>query len=48
MHSEYVILIAFPRQQCLRELASMLRYMHTACVVVSVAAKHLTRSEGIN
>jgi hypothetical protein len=28
-HSEYVILIAFPRRQCLRECASMLRlYVH--------------------
>jgi hypothetical protein len=28
-HSEYVILIAFARQQCLRERASMLRlYVH--------------------
>ena len=26
IHSEYVILIAFPRQQRLRERASMLRY----------------------
>jgi hypothetical protein len=25
-HSEYVILIAFPRQQCFRERASILRY----------------------
>ena len=27
-HSEYVILIAFPRQQWLHEHASMLRYMY--------------------
>jgi hypothetical protein len=39
--SEYVILVAFPRQQWLRERASMLRYTympalfeHTACFVI--------------
>ena len=31
--SEYLILIAFPWQQWLRERASMLRYTYTACVV---------------
>jgi hypothetical protein len=30
-NSEYVILTAFPRQQWLRERASMLRYTYTAC-----------------
>jgi len=34
-HSEYVILIAFPRQQLLRESASVLRYM--ACLVIFIA-----------
>jgi hypothetical protein len=34
-HSEYVILIAFPGQQMLRERASMLRYMYIGCVVSS-------------
>jgi len=35
IHSEqyYEILIAFPRQQCLRERFSMLRYTCTACLV---------------
>jgi hypothetical protein len=32
-HSECVILVAFPRQQRLRERASMLGYKHTACLV---------------
>jgi hypothetical protein len=32
-HSEYVILIAFPRQQWLCERAPMLRYMYIACLV---------------
>jgi hypothetical protein len=32
-HSEYVILIAFPRQQWLRERASMLRYTYIAPLV---------------
>ena len=30
---KYVILITFPRQQWLREGASMLRYTYIACVV---------------
>jgi hypothetical protein len=33
-HSEYVILTAFPRQQCLRERALMLRYTYIACHVL--------------
>jgi hypothetical protein len=32
-HSEYVILIAFPRQKWFSEGASMLRYTHFACLV---------------
>ena len=32
-HSEYVILISFPRQQWLRERASILRYKHIAYTV---------------
>jgi hypothetical protein len=32
-HSEYVILIAFPLQQCLRKSASILRYTYIACLV---------------
>jgi hypothetical protein len=31
-HSEYVILIAFPRRQWLRECASVLRYTYIACL----------------
>jgi hypothetical protein len=30
-HSEYVIIIAFPRQKWLRERASVLRYTYIAC-----------------
>jgi hypothetical protein len=35
-HSEYVIFIAFPWQQCLRERASVLHYTRTyiACLVI--------------
>ena len=33
-HLEYVILIAFPMQQWLRERASMLRYTSIACLVL--------------
>jgi hypothetical protein len=36
IHSEYVILIAFPLQQWLRERASMLRYMYAACTLQSL------------
>ena len=32
-HSEYVILIALPQQQWLKERASVLRYTYTACLV---------------
>jgi hypothetical protein len=32
-HSEYVIFIAFRRQQWLRERALLLRYAYTACLV---------------
>jgi hypothetical protein len=32
-HSEYVILVAFPRQQWLRKRASVLRFMYIACFV---------------
>jgi hypothetical protein len=33
-HSEYVILIAIPRQQWLHELASRLRYTYIVCLVI--------------
>ena len=32
-HSQYVILIAFPLQQCLHERSLMLCYTHIACLV---------------
>jgi hypothetical protein len=32
-HTECVIVIAFPRQKCFRERASMLRYTYNACLV---------------
>jgi hypothetical protein len=32
-HSEYIIHIAFPRQQWLRERASILRYTYIACFI---------------
>jgi hypothetical protein len=35
-HSEYVILIAFPRQQRLRERTSILRYTYVACLQHSI------------
>jgi hypothetical protein len=33
-HSEYVIFIAFPLQQWLRDRASLLRYTYIACLVI--------------
>jgi hypothetical protein len=39
-HSEYVILIAFPRQQRLRERDSMLRYTYIACLVTLTLKLH--------
>jgi hypothetical protein len=33
-HSEYVILIAFPLQQWLRERTSTLRFMDISCLVI--------------
>jgi hypothetical protein len=35
-HSKYVILIAFPRQQCFRERTSVLRYTYIASLVQSI------------
>jgi len=35
-HSQYVILIAFPLQQCLHELASVLRFTYVACHIIYV------------
>jgi hypothetical protein len=32
-HSEYIMLIAFPRQQCLGERVSVLRYMYIAFLI---------------
>jgi len=32
-HSDYVILIAFPVQQCLQERASMLHFAYIVCLV---------------
>jgi hypothetical protein len=32
-HSEYVILIAFARQQWLRKRGSIFRYTHIACLI---------------
>ena len=38
-HSEYVILIVFPLQQCLHERASVLRYASTTCLVLKCFVK---------
>ena len=35
-HSEYAILFAFPRQQCLRESASLLHYTHFVSLVIRI------------
>jgi len=39
-HSDYVIIIAFPLQQGLRNRASMLRYMYIACLVLVIGFIH--------
>jgi hypothetical protein len=38
-HSEYEIHIAFPREQWLRERASILRCTYTACLVPFVSSR---------
>ena len=43
-HSECVILIAFPRQQWLRERSSMLRCTYTACLVLCRSTRIKTAS----
>jgi hypothetical protein len=35
-HSDYVILIAYPMQELLREGASVLHYTYTACLCINV------------
>jgi hypothetical protein len=42
-HSEYVTLIAFPRQQCLHESASIARYTYDAFLVRVNVAISLTK-----
>ena len=44
-HSEYVILIAFPMQQCLHESALMLRYITWPVLLLSVRDAHNVLSE---
>jgi len=39
-HSEYVILIAFPLQQWLRESATLLNYSYLACLVFFRSFRH--------
>jgi hypothetical protein len=48
-HSEYVILIAFPRQQWLRERVLLLRYTYVACLVPMLvdASQHLRQKSVI-
>jgi hypothetical protein len=38
IHTQYIILIAFPRQQWLRERASVLRYMCIVCLVLNIVS----------
>jgi hypothetical protein len=45
-HSEYVILIAFRRQQCLRERGSPLRYTYIACLVKYLLLFALNQAAG--
>jgi hypothetical protein len=39
-HSPYVILIAIPLQQWLKERASLLRYKHIACLIHNTLQEH--------
>ena len=39
---QYVIFIACPQQQCLRERASVSRYTYSACVVVFTSCTHIS------
>jgi len=42
-HSDYVIPVAFPRQQWLSQRASMLGYTHIACLVYDHAYYQLLK-----
>ena len=46
-HSEYVILIAFPRQQSLRERTGVLHYAYIACIVPRSVRTAYVRSVGV-
>jgi hypothetical protein len=43
-HSQYVIITTFPRQHWLPERASMLRYTHTACLVLIFQLFHISNN----
>ena len=43
-HSEYVIIVAFPRQQWLRERASMLKFICSLTVLLPLTCTVLSRS----
>jgi hypothetical protein len=43
IHSEYVILIAFPYQEWLHERAPVLRYAYNVCLVLIVISSLLYR-----
>jgi hypothetical protein len=40
--SEYVILIAFPRQQWLRERATVVRYTYVTCLIIHTVVEVAT------
>ena len=42
-HSEYVILTAFPQQQCLCERVSMSRYTYIACLFIDTIASNVVK-----
>ena len=45
-HSDYVISFAFPLQQWLHELASMLRYTYIACLFKSISVIYFAYIDG--
>jgi hypothetical protein len=45
-HSEFVIHTVFTPQQWLHERAPIVRYTYISCLVIGVAVKHFTKSDG--
>jgi hypothetical protein len=46
-HSQCVIIVAFPLQQCLQERASMLRFTYIACIFIQSRLMMTLKGENI-